>query len=227
MLRVSWRTASQSFPKSGNRELPISLIFSNVSVIQDDLSAEMQQSEIESIQSDYIDNSQNPNPLVLKFGDAIGQEIVADEFTQGIYPVITSGTVKYTATTVQNAALVVPIIFSNTAKPFFVWGPTGLSLTPVVVNNDAGGNIAAPAANGNLVTRIWKMFLVFGGITNITMQNGNTALSGPMPFAANGTFVLDLDKKPWFTTSAGSAFNINSSAAEQVSGTVYYTQSAT
>jgi hypothetical protein len=103
-------------------------------------------------------------------------------------------------------------------------GPiNGLALSTVVVNSTSG-TIAAPAGVTGKIIRVYKLFLVVGGTTNITFQDGTTALSGPVPLIANGSITLDMDGQAWFTTSVGNAFNIgNSGSSVQVSGTVYYT----
>ena len=98
-----------------------------------------------------------------------------------------------------------------------------LILTSAVVSNAGGGAIAAPAATTGKIIRVYKLFLVVTSATSITFQDGSTALSGAMALAANGAITLDFDGVPWFTTSAGAAFNVNSSNAVQVSGTIYYT----
>lgn len=40
--------------------------------------------------------------------------------------------------------------------------------------------------------------------------------------SANGGLTFDISGEPWFTTGINEAFNIGSSNAVQVSGTVYY-----
>jgi len=91
-------------------------------------------------------------------------------------------------------------------------------------NAAASGDTAAVAAASAKVTRVYRLFIVVGGATNITFKDGATALTGAIPLAANQSITLDFDGEPWFTCSNNSAFNINSSNAVQVSGRVYYTQ---
>lgn len=76
------------------------------------------------------------------------------------------------------------------------------------------------------IIRIYKVFFIVAAQTNITYQDGANNISGPLSFSANEGMVLDFDTKPWFTGSIGNAFNLNSSNAVQVGGTVYYTQGA-
>lgn len=116
--RGSIKTPVQSFPKQGNRELPWIYDFTATASINDDLGPEMQTGQIDEIQSIYIDNSANLSPVTFIFNGIYN--VTAKPGTQGIYPVIAAGLVKILA---QSAGAVkVPVIFSNTAKPFFVWG---------------------------------------------------------------------------------------------------------
>jgi hypothetical protein len=94
------------------------------------------------------------------------------------------------------------------------------SLLKTVINATATATVAGTAG---LIIRVYKLFLVVGGTTNITFQDAGTALSGPLPMVANGSIVLDMDGTPWFTTSSGNGFLIASSGSSiQVSGVVYY-----
>ncbi len=79
--------------------------------------------------------------------------------------------------------------------------------------------------------RVFQLFFVVAAATIIVVKDGaGTALTGPMSFTAGGSFVLDFVRgsreadQPWFTTSEGNAFVLNSTNAVQVSGRVYYTQ---
>ncbi len=107
-----------------------------------------------------------------------------------------------------------------------IWPIDGGPLYQVPVNS-AAATIAAIGAVTGAIFRVYQLFLVTGGTTNLTFEDGSTVLSGPIPFLANGSIVLDNSGLPWFTTSAGNPFNIANSGTAQVSGTVYYTQSPT
>lgn len=102
------------------------------------------------------------------------------------------------------------------------WLPAWLPgpILTATINNSAGGDIVlVPALAGHTVTLV-ELVLVIGGTTNLTFKDGQTSLSGPMPFTANMSIVLDLG--PWYSTTAGNALNLNSSSAAQISGTVFY-----
>lgn len=85
----------------------------------------------------------------------------------------------------------------------------------------SGDNEIIPAVSGKRIL-VHKIWLVVGGITNLIPKNGAAALSGAVPMLANGSWVLDHDGTPWFTCDLATAFNLNSSAAVQVSGRVYW-----
>jgi hypothetical protein len=120
MARPAVKTASQSFPRQGNRELSILWNFTaQVGSFTDDLAPEMEASEIESIQSVWVDNSANGNPLTIVFTPG-NQQLIIPANTQGIYPVISWGRISYTISTTA-AAVLVGLIFSNTAKNFYSW----------------------------------------------------------------------------------------------------------
>jgi hypothetical protein len=100
----------------------------------------------------------------------------------------------------------------------------GLALSTAVVSATATA-ISAPAGTASEIIRIYKLFLVAAGATNVQFQDGSTALSGALALSANGAITLDLDGQPWFTCSPGNAFTISNSGGTQISGTVYYTAS--
>jgi hypothetical protein len=121
MARVAFKTAFGSFPKQGNRALPITLDFTpaNVALISDDLSPEMQASQIESVQAIYVDNSANPNPSNFVFGSY--QPLMVKPGKQGVYPVIAQGSLQYTAAT-PNGVKVFIMFLNNTANTYGEWG---------------------------------------------------------------------------------------------------------
>lgn len=73
----------------------------------------------------------------------------------------------------------------------------------------------------NKQIKILQFFLVFAGATNITYKSGVTTISGPMDFSANAAQVQDYMQLP-LTCNVGDNFVINSSAAVQVGGTIWY-----
>lgn len=100
------------------------------------------------------------------------------------------------------------------------------NFTTAVINFSGSGDNDLVSAVANQTVRCFRLFIVVGGITNLTFKNGTTALTGPLPMAANGGITLDLiSPEPWFTASAGNALKLNSSNAVQVSGELWFQQS--
>ena len=133
--RVAWKTGGDYTPKQGNRELAITYDFSATASYLDDLLPELSSHQIEFVQSVFIDNSLNPNPLTIQFAQGPQQPIVAPAQSQGIYPVLMGGDIRYQISTTPSAALLVKLIFSNVKREFKTWGPisvTGNLTVPVV-----------------------------------------------------------------------------------------------
>lgn len=173
IARPAFKTAAESFPRSGNRELPILIPLSVFSPVSDNLQPEMSASQIETIQSVFIDNSQNPDTLTLTLISALGnQTLVAQPNTQGVYPVMCSGALAYIAASAGGVN--VPVIFSNTAKPLFVWGPAvfqqaGFQPAP---NQGNFANISAVLAVGGTSQQLTPVNLAR---KRIIIENPSTA----------------------------------------------------
>jgi hypothetical protein len=233
-MRVAFRTAQESFPRGGNKELPVNWTFTNATGtnIADDLSPEMMASQIESIQSVYIDNSLNSGAVNLTLNG--GQVITAQPYTQGIYPVIAAGRISYNL----NAAVgsIVGLIFSNTAKPYVVWGPTpGVTVTPPLANLAesfqplAVGDNVLVAASGIKTVKLYRGLLVFGGGATVQFFDGPSAgalpLTGPMAMFAGGSMTFQPSGIPWIVTSAGNGLILKSDTASNMGGQIGYVQS--
>jgi hypothetical protein len=98
----------------------------------------------------------------------------------------------------------------------------GLAIQSSVVNSSAATVTGVAGVSGQII-RVYAMVLVIGGTSNITFQDGTTALSGAMPMLANGSIVLDNNGNHWYATSSSNAFNIGNSGSVSVNGTIYYT----
>lgn len=96
-----------------------------------------------------------------------------------------------------------------------------------VINFAASGDNTVVAAIAGKLISIVGLSLVVGAATNLTFKDGAAnLLSGAIPMTANGSIVFDekSDFEWYYTSNVANAFIINSSAAVQVSGTVYYVQ---
>ena len=101
----------------------------------------------------------------------------------------------------------------------------GANLQRAVINSAAGGDITVVSAVSGQIVRVYKLVLNTVTASALTPKDGaSTALSGALNFGATDTRHWPMDGTPWYMTSAGNAFIINSSNAVQVSGTAYFTQ---
>jgi hypothetical protein len=87
----------------------------------------------------------------------------------------------------------------------------------------AGDNTVVAAVVGNPI-RVYGIVFTVGGATNITFKDGTTALSGAYILTGNGSSLTKpLSEEPYYTTTLGNGFVINSTNAVAVGGTLWYT----
>ena len=109
-----------------------------------------------------------------------------------------------------------------------MWGSQvqtpGIITNAVIDFSGSGANTIVAGVAGKKIY-IFRLYFILGGASNLTFKDGSTALTGAMPFLANGYMVLDPTLVPWHECASGDAFIINSSNAVQVSGAIGYVQS--
>jgi hypothetical protein len=97
----------------------------------------------------------------------------------------------------------------------------GPEVSQGVVNFSASGdNVVILGLIGQRI-KVLQFFLVFGGAVNLIYKSGTTPISGTLTFLSNGAHVLDYMQLP-LTCNPSDSFVINSSAAVQVGGTIWY-----
>jgi len=105
---------------------------------------------------------------------------------------------------------------------------TSLYMQAAISFNASGANTVVAGSTGKTI-RIMRIFFVNADgstTTQITIKDSTpTSFSGAFPLIPAGSFSGDGDGDPLFITGSGKGFVINSSAAIQISGTVWYTQS--
>ena len=89
-------------------------------------------------------------------------------------------------------------------------------------NSTSAQTVVAAVTNGKV--RVYAVYFVVGGATNMTFNDGQVS-DGPLPLAANQGFILDrqVTGEPWFQTATGSGFAITTSSAVATVGRIYYT----
>jgi hypothetical protein len=97
----------------------------------------------------------------------------------------------------------------------------GQEIQAVSINTNIGAALIA-AVPGQKI-RVYKMAMTIAVTGTVQFADGATTLTGAMTLTAGQPLVLPHDGNAWFATSLGNAFNI--SVAQQVSGTIWFSQS--
>lgn len=103
-------------------------------------------------------------------------------------------------------------------------GKSNLQFSSISLSTGTGTIVAAQTQAGvPKFINIWGIVLVVTGATNLTLNDGTTALTGAMPMTANGSiFCAPQRITPWLMASPGNTFNLTSSASTQISGWVIW-----
>ena len=86
--------------------------------------------------------------------------------------------------------------------------------------SSSGPSVVIPGKVGQII-RVLQFFYTVGAATNLQLFSGATALSGALTFTSAGAQVQDYDQLP-ITCNEDDPFIMNSSAAVQVSGMIWW-----
>ena len=93
------------------------------------------------------------------------------------------------------------------------------------ISTSGAGAQTLITAVASMKIQVFKLWLVVAAATDLQFRSNASNLSGVAPMIANGALVLDdVGPAPWFETAVGEAFVMNSSAAVNIGGQVWYTQ---
>ena len=97
-----------------------------------------------------------------------------------------------------------------------------VAVKSAAINPNSTGANTLVAAIPNLRIRVVGGFLVSTSANIVTFTSDTTAISGAMPFAANGGMVLPYNRWGWFTTETGELLGMNLSTSAIVGTTINY-----
>lgn len=117
-------------PEQGPKALSVELDFSTETELNLDFTRAQQGNAISFIQSVYVDNTDNPNPVTFQF-DQTRQRIVVPAYAQGEWPVIATDTAKCIVTTTATLVPLCRAIFKNVPMPLTQWGPISVNVAAV------------------------------------------------------------------------------------------------
>lgn len=190
-MRTAFPVFNGYAPKEGPKALPVDFDFTTLGTFAFDLMLENSEGVIQFVQSVYVDNSDNPGALTMRFAQT-GQRLVIPANSQGQYPVICPDQTQVTMSSPVNASAVGRIILMNVPMPYTQWGPVtvnvpAVNITPVVASNFSG-TIAA------------------GGVSQVAIPANAARLGFTIQNASNGAEILLID----FGTAAapGSAIEL-------------------
>lgn len=103
----------------------------------------------------------------------------------------------------------------------FLGSPSGPNFL-VITNAAASGVTPLVAAVAGQKTRAYGLRITVAGATIIELRDGATLLERFNFAGAGGGVFLDLRELPYYTTTANTALNLNSTAAVQVDGRLEY-----
>lgn len=178
-----------------------------------------------------VDGTTYPYLLIDGHNWEFGYSPYSSSLNQLTTRTVTQSILGTTPITLSGAAVVSsPLLASDIVGT--MTGP----LTPIVVNTASSAAVIVPAQAG-LIIRVYKIFITAGSAgsfpNTVSFEDSTpTLLSGPIYFANDGASVI-LDNpsgstgSPWFTCAVGKAFQLVNNGLIQISGTVYYTATAT
>lgn len=111
--------------------MPVVYDFKNNSVIEKDYWAAQAAGIIGAVQTVYVDNSDNPNPLVFTF-QGTGFRLRVPALSSGFFPVVAPTQLRvHVATPADPALEFLQVIYLNVPMPLTLWGPVSVNIANV------------------------------------------------------------------------------------------------
>lgn len=133
VIKTAFPTFNGYAPKEGVKALPIFFDFRSVNFLEFDLLLENTQGSIQMVQSVWVDNADNPNPVEILFG-VTNQRVVVPANVQAMCPVITVDQTKVKITGTINPAAVGQIILMNVPMPYTQVGAVTVNVPTITID---------------------------------------------------------------------------------------------
>lgn len=177
-------------PTHGSKAIPITYDFSQGASWNTDLSLLKQQGKIGSVQSVFIDNSQNNQTVTITM-TGLGQRISVPAGYQGIFPVFVTDKPVFTVDSAGNG--IATIAFSNAHQNAAMWAtsPSQVNVSGTIATTNAALD---PTVSGNRINTTSKPAVIA-----YTDRSGTVAAAGVSQqlLAANanrvGFIVMNID----------------------------------
>jgi hypothetical protein len=131
-------------PSEGARAIGFNLDFIDYQTNIIDFTVAYQQTQMKGVMGIFVDNSANPEPVIIQANQIPMQKIVCPPFAQGCFPVICPIMPKFTIST--NGSVMVGVVFTNVPLSDAVWytAPASVPTTPVNFEVTTGGVAVNP-----------------------------------------------------------------------------------
>ena len=114
--------------------------------------------------------------------------------------------------------LVPPVAFAQPVS-------SGLNIQRAIINVATATTTTLVAAVAGQVINVYSWELFCNAANSITIIDSTpTTLVPIQAYVANQGVIRSMRSAPWFSTAAGKSLQMTTSAAQQCSGNVYYTQ---
>ena len=163
-----------------------------------------------------VGGNDGTNAYALPLASGGGKLLVtADAITVAAAQTLATVTTVGTVTTVTN-----PVLDKPAAPTTATWSQAAITF------NSSGDNTLVAGVGGQTI-RVMRIFFVNSDAataTNITIKDSTpTSFSGAFLLNSGGFFSGAPSGEPLFVTASGKGFQLNSSAAVQISGVIWYT----
>jgi len=117
------------------------------------------------------------------------------------------------------------------SNPLPVQGKTSIrldipdALTETAVNITGSGATTLFAGTSAKVSSVFKVYLMIGGQTNLTIYDTSgtpVTVFNTTTFGGGSSLTLDETSNPWWETSSSQGLILNSSSAVSITGRIYY-----
>lgn len=161
---------SGKIPREGPAYVPVNYDFSGgTQAYTTDMTSIKQAGKISAIQSVFIDNANNSQPVVLKVSGT-NQSISVPANFQGVFPILVTGQALFTITSTGNG--VASLFFGNVAQAAYMWQAVAIPL-------NVGGTLATADAILDATVANNRVSVTTTAVAaNMTDRSGTIAAGG-------------------------------------------------
>lgn len=223
LKRIAFAVWNGLAPAEGPKALGMTFDFSVNASYHDNFLQENTGGNFQFCQGIYVDNSDNPNPLTVKFS-MTQQRIVVPALAQGMWPVMAPDQTDFVISTTpgndkNGNPLKINVQFLNVPTAYTQWGP--ITVNSAVTVNASLIPVAAVAADFSSATGAGVSQLLFPANANAkrrTVQNPSQNIDS---IFINFGGVAATNAPPSVEITPGSSYDTGSGPIDQTAWAVY------